>query len=78
MWRPRLFAQLITGFCQYPAVNIRTLGFFILYYLNWLCDWFVATFSGAVERGGEFPSDEVEDGGHVFHRPVSAGFALHG
>ncbi len=39
---------------------------------------FVAVFSGSVAREGEFLSDEVEHGGHVFHRPVPAGFALHG
>ena len=40
--------------------------------------WFLATFSGSVAREGEFPGDEVEHGGHVFHRPVPASFALHG
>ena len=40
--------------------------------------WFLAVFSGSVAREGEFPGDEVEHGGHVFHRPVPAGFALHG
>ena len=40
--------------------------------------WFLATFSGSVAREGEFSGDEVEHGGHVFHRPVPASFALHG
>ena len=40
--------------------------------------WFVAVFSGSVAREGEFPSDEVEHGGHVFHRPVPASLTLHG
>jgi transposase len=50
----------------------------------WMCTkrleggWFLATFSRSVAREGEFPGDEVEHGGHVFHRPVPAGFALHG
>ena len=39
---------------------------------------FLATFSGLVAREGEFPGDEVEHGGHVFHRPVPASLTLHG
>jgi hypothetical protein len=30
-----------------------------------------------VARQGEFPGDEVEHGGHVFHCPIPASFALH-
>ena len=40
--------------------------------------WFLATFSGSGAREGEFPSDEVEHGGHVFHRTVPASLTLHG
>jgi hypothetical protein len=29
-------------------------------------------------RQGESPGDQVEHGGHVFHRPVPASFTLHG
>jgi hypothetical protein len=39
---------------------------------------FLATFSGSVAREGEFTGDEVEHGGHVFHRPVPANLTLHG
>ena len=39
---------------------------------------FLATFSGSVAREVEFPGNEVEHRGHVFHRPVPADFALHG
>ncbi len=39
---------------------------------------FLAVFSESVAREGELPGNEVEYGGHVFHRPVPASFALHG
>lgn len=37
-----------------------------------------ASFSGSVAQEGEFPSEEIEHGGHVFHRPEPTAFALHG
>jgi hypothetical protein len=37
---------------------------------------FLTGLSGSLARSGEFPGDEVEHVGHVFHRPVPADFRL--
>ena len=59
------------GIMNTSTQKVDPLWFFVVFR-------FVATFSGSVAREGEFPGDEVEHGGHVFHRPVPASLTLHG